>query len=130
MDVDSGPVLCGIGSVSSAFGIGAAKTAGRLDRAVPLTSEVVACAWPTPFGFLLPGLMGRATVKSWSLGEVALLFSMTRPTVAAETAPFTGRTPWIVWLLLVVYLGAGLFMIWFEIRSCRCRLRTPAASGR
>ena len=30
MDVDSGPVLCGIGSVSSAFGIGAAKTAGRV----------------------------------------------------------------------------------------------------
>ena len=130
MDVDSGPVLCGIGSVSSAFGIGAAKTAGRLDRAVPLTSEVVACAWPTPFGFLLPGLMGRATVKSWSLGEVALLFSMTRPTVAAETAPFTGRTPWIVWLLLVVYLGAGLFMIWFEIRSCRRLLRPSAGDSR
>ena len=30
MDVDSGPVLCGIGSVSSAFGIGAAKTVGRM----------------------------------------------------------------------------------------------------
>ena len=37
MDVDSGPVLCGVGSVASAFGIGAAKTAGRCDHAAPLT---------------------------------------------------------------------------------------------
>ena len=69
MDVDSGPVLCGIGSVSSAFGIGAAKTAGRIDHAAPLTTESIACSWPTPFGFLIPGLMGRLAVQSWSLGE-------------------------------------------------------------
>ena len=93
MDVDSGPVLCGIGSVASAFGIGAAKTVGRIDHAAPLTMEVVACSWPTPFGFLIPGLMGRLAVKSWSLGEVALLFSMTRPTLAAETVPFEGHVP-------------------------------------
>ena len=123
MDVDSGPVLCDIGSVSSAFGIGAAKTVGRIDRAAPLTAEVVASSWPTPFGFLLPGLMGRLTVKSWSLGEVALLFSMTRPTLAAETVPFDGHTPLIVWVFVVVYAGAGLFFIWFEIRSIRRRIR-------
>ena len=35
MDVDSGPVLCRIGSVSSAFGIGAAKAVGRIDHAAP-----------------------------------------------------------------------------------------------
>ena len=119
MDVDSGPVVYGIGSVSSAFGIGAAKAVGRIDRAAPLTAEVVAASWPTPFGFLLPGLMGRLAVKSWSLGEVALLFSMTRPTLAAETVPFKGRMPLIVWVFLVVYAGAGLFSIWFEIRSVR-----------
>ena len=79
MDVDSGPVLFEIGSVASAFGIGAAKTVGRIDHAAPLTMEAVACSWPTPFGLLIPGLMGRLAVKSWSLGEVALLFSMTRP---------------------------------------------------
>jgi hypothetical protein len=119
MDVDSGPVVCRVGSVSSAFGIGAAKAVGRFDHAAPLTMQAVACSWPTPFGFLLPGLMGRLAVKSWSLGEVALLFSMTRPTLSAETVPFEGHTPLIVWVLLVVYAGAGLFFIWFEIRSCR-----------
>ena len=119
MDVDSGPVLCGIGSVSSAFGIGAAKTVGRVDHAAPLTAEVVACSWPTPFGFLVPGLMGRLAVKSWSLGKVALLFSMTRPTLAAETVPFEGHIPLIVWVLLVGYAGASVFFISFEIRSAR-----------
>ena len=122
MDVDSGPVLCRIGSVSSAFGIGAAKTVGRIDHAAPLTAEVVASSWPTPFGFLIPGLMGRLAVKSWSLGEVALLFSMTRPTLAAETVPFEGHTPLIVWGLFAVYTGTGLFLIWL-IRSCRRLIR-------
>jgi hypothetical protein len=121
MDVDSGPVVCGIGSVSSAFGIGAAKTVGRIDRAAPLTAETVAASWPTPFGFLVPGLMGRLAVKSWSLGEVALLFSMTRPTSAAETVPFTGHAPLVVWACFVVYAGAGVFFIGFDIRST-CRL--------
>ncbi len=123
MDVDSGPVLFEVGFVASAFGIGAAKTAGRTDHAAPLTMEAVACSWPTPFGFLLPGVMGRLAVKSWSLGEVALRFSMTRPTLAAETVPFEGHTPLIVWVLLAVYAGAGLFLIWFEIRSCRRLIR-------
>ena len=118
MDVDSGPVLFRIGSVASAFGIGAAKTAGRIDHAAPLTMEAVAASWPTPFGPLIPGLMGRLAAKSWSLGEVALLFSMTRPTLAAETVPFAGHAPWIVWVFVAVYAGAGVFFIWFEIRSC------------
>jgi hypothetical protein len=123
MDIDSGPVLFEVGSVASAFGIGAAKAVGRVDQAAPLTMEAVACSWPTPFGFLLPGLMGRLAVKSWSLGEVALLFSMTRPTLAAETIPFQGHAPPIVWILLLVYTSAGVFFIWFEIRSVRRLIR-------
>ena len=119
MDVDSGPVIFGIGSVALAFGIGASKTVGRIDRAAPLTMETVACSWPTPFGFLIPGLMGRLAAQSWSLGEVAILFSMTRPTLAAETVPFEGHAPPIVWILFCVYAGAGTFFIWFEIRSLR-----------
>jgi len=122
MDVDSGPVCCGVGSVSTAFGIGAANAVGRIDRAAPLTLETVACSWPTPFGFLVPGLMGRLAANSWSLGEMALLFSMTRPTLAARTVPFEGHAPAIVWILFVVYLGTGLFSIGFEIRSIRRRL--------
>ena len=118
-DVDSGPVLFEFGSVASAFGIGAAKAVGRFDRAAPLTMQVVACSWPTPFGFLVPGIMGRAAAGSWSLGEVALLFSMTRPTAAAVTIPGDGHVPWIVWTLLAIFAGTGTFLIWFETRSWR-----------
>jgi hypothetical protein len=85
MDVDSGPVFCEFGSVASAFGIGAAKAVGRFDHAAPLTLEAGAGAWPTPFGMLIPGFMGRVAVDSWSLGEVALHFSMTRPTYLDES---------------------------------------------
>lgn len=134
MDVDSGPVLSGIGSVSSAFGIGAAKTVGRNDRAAPLTMESVACSWPTPFGFLVPGLMGRLAVQSWSLGEVALLFSMTRPNSASDTVPFEGHAPFIVWICLAAYTSVGVFFIWYEIRCTRRLIRrhrgvTAAAGG-
>ena len=55
MDVDSGPVVCGIGSVSSAFGIGAAKTVGRIDHAAPLTAEVVAARGRRPLASWFPG---------------------------------------------------------------------------
>ncbi len=123
MDVDSGPVLFGFGSVATAFGIGAAKVVGRYDHAAALTMEAIACSWPTPFGFLIPGLMGHLAVKSWSLGEVAILFSMTRPTCVVERVPLEGPAPGIVWLLLAAYTGVGLFSIWFEIRSCRRLMR-------
>ena len=124
VDVDSGPTLCGIGSVATAFGIGAARSVGRIDHAAPLTMEAIAGSWPTPFGFLIPGLMGHVAVKSWSLGEVALLFSMTRPTCVADRVPFAGRTPPMVWLLLAVYIGAALLFIGLEIRSCRRLIRS------
>ncbi|MDD3440228.1 MAG: hypothetical protein PHU50_02125 [Kiritimatiellae bacterium] len=123
-DVDSGPVLFGLGSVASAFGIGTARSAGRLDLAVPLTLEAVACAWPSPFGFLVPALLGKAAADSACLGEIALLFSMTRPVRSPEIVPFSGRIPGIVWLLLAAYAGLGLAIIASEIRRCRRLYRT------
>ncbi|MDD4735722.1 MAG: hypothetical protein PHP44_06420 [Kiritimatiellae bacterium] len=117
MDVDSGPVVFGLGSAASAFGIGAAKAAGRLDHAVPLTLEAVACSWPTPFGFIVPGLLSYFAVQSWSLGEVALLFSMTRPIYAEQIVPYDGSVPGLVWILLALYFSAGIWFILMEIRS-------------
>ena len=130
MDVDSGPVIWEWGSVASAFGIGAAKSVGRLDHAVPLTLEAVACSWPTPFGLLVPGAMGAAAVDSWSLGEVALLFSMTRPTYVGDVQPFVGPIPYLVWALLAFYGGIGGLWIlregcclWREVRGVDRRKR-------
>ena len=116
MDVDSGPVLFGLGSVASAFGIGAAKGLGRLDHAVPLTLEAVACSWPTPFGFIVPGLLSYCAVQSWSLGEVALLFSMTRPMGSEAVVPYGGSVPGMVLVLLAGYYAVGILFIGLEWR--------------
>ena len=123
MDVDSGPILAGIGSVASAFGIGAARRAGDLDRAAQLTWQAVACSWPTPVGFLVPGLMGKLAIDGWCLGEVALLFSMTRPLPAGELAAATSQAPGIVWALLLFYALAGSWFVYREVRSLRRSIR-------
>jgi hypothetical protein len=110
-DVDSGPILFDIGTVASLFGIGAARSAGRFDHAAPLTMEAIAATWPTPFGLLVPGIMGWAAADSWCMGETALLFAMTRPNRhAAATTTFTRRPPLVVWGFFLFYaaLGVGL----------------------
>ena len=117
-DVDSGPVWFGLGSVASAFGIGAARAAGRLDHAVPLALEAFACSWPTPFGSLLPGLMGKLAADAPCLGDVALLFSLTRP-VGPDAVPFTGPLPRVVWLLPVAWTVLGLGIVAAEILGLR-----------
>jgi hypothetical protein len=128
-DVDSGPVVCEFGSVASAFGIGAAKACGRMDRAAPLTLEAVACSWPTPFGFLLPAAMGKIAVGGGCLAETALLFSMTRPTYAAETVSFSGPAPLIVWAMFMAYACVGALFIGAEVRSLRRLLRRRAVGA-
>ena len=125
MDVDSGPVWFGLGSVASAFGIGAARASGRLDHAVPLTLEAVACSWPTPFGTLLPGLMGHLAARGACLGDVALLFSMTRP-VGSDVVPFTGPIPRVVWLLPVIWITLGILIVVGEIPGLRREWRRQA----
>lgn len=118
-DVDSGPVAFEFGSVASAFGIGAAKSVGRMDHAATLTLEAVACSWPTPFGFLLPSAMGKVAMDGGCLAETALLFSMTRPCRVTDTVPFKGPVPLIVWLMLAAYAGTGALFIGVEVRAWR-----------
>ncbi|MGJ8640452.1 MAG: hypothetical protein ACSHYA_13780 [Opitutaceae bacterium] len=123
VDVDSGPVAFEFGSVASALGIGAANTVERLDHSVPLTYEAVACSWPTPFGFMVPKLMGLVAVDSPSLGEVALLFSMTRPNKIGAVTPHDGNVPGIVWVMLAAYLGLGWMFVRLEVRGIRRALK-------
>ena len=119
MDVDSGPVIFDIGSVASLFGIGASKSVGQLNHTVPLTIETIAYAWPTPFGFLIPSVAGKLAVNSWSLGEVALLFSMTRPIYADNIIAFNGSIPLSVWGILFIFFILGTGFIFLEIRYIR-----------
>jgi hypothetical protein len=127
-DVDSGPVAFGFGSVASAFGIGASRAAGRFDHTAKLTMEAVACSWPTPFGFLLPSLMGSVAMGGGCLGDAALLFSMTRPARAVETVPFKGPPPLIVWLMLAAYAGVGAVLLKIALAQAGWHCKAAGAS--
>lgn len=110
-DVDTGPIVGGYGSVASLFGIGAARSIGRLDHSVPLTMEVMALSWPTPFGLLIPSLLAYLGTGGGCLGDVALIFVMTRPVLNQDSTPFNGDVPLIVWLACFFYLSAGVMIV-------------------
>ncbi|MEA2028455.1 MAG: hypothetical protein U9N49_05720 [Campylobacterota bacterium] len=119
MDADTGPIINEYGSVASLFAIGSSKSVGRIDHSALLSIEAVAYAWPTPLGFLLPSLMGKVAVDSWALGDVALIYSMTREIKSDEVTAFEGSTPWSVWVILNLFLTLGSLLIWLEIRWIR-----------
>ncbi|MDA3799385.1 MAG: hypothetical protein PF692_09925 [Kiritimatiellae bacterium] len=116
MDVDSGPVIYGFGSMASVFGIGASKGVGRIDRAAPLTMEAVTASWPTPFGMLLPAVMGYKAIRSDCLGEIAILFSMTRPIQTDSIVPFDGPVPTIVVISNLLFYLMGIALISIAVR--------------
>ena len=119
MDADTGVIIDEYASVAMLFGIGASKSVGRLDHTLPLTIEMVALSWPTPFGFLVPSIMGKLAVDSWALGDVALLFSMTRPIDTDTITHFDKSIPWSIWLILFIFTTIGVSLIWLEIRWIR-----------
>ncbi|MBN1605919.1 MAG: hypothetical protein JW940_04770 [Polyangiaceae bacterium] len=131
-DVDSGPILFGIGTAASLFGVGAARAAGRFDHAAPMTMEAVAAAWPTPFGLLVPGVMGWLAADSWSLGETAFLFAMTRPNHLDRAIAFTGSPPLVVLAYILLYWALGFGLLWLQWwhwrrwRTARVRAATTA----
>lgn len=120
-DVDSGPVIFGFGSVASLFGIGAAKRMGRYDRAIPMTKELIVLSWPTPFGHLLPTVCSWLGARSSSLGEIAILFSITRTNLSGQSISDSGKTPGIIWIAFAFYSFFGFyhlqkeFFIWKKI---------------
>ncbi len=110
-DVDSGPIINGYGSVATFFGIGAARAIGRFDQAIPMTQELLALSWPTPFGYLIPSLMSWLGTRSWVLGETAMLFSLTRTPLGKSVTPNTTKTPGIVWMAFIFYTFLGIYAL-------------------
>jgi hypothetical protein len=117
MDVDTGPIVGGIGSAASVFGIGAARALGRLDHAVPMTMEIIALSWPSPFGYIIPSMLSYSGAGTSCLGEVAMLFLTTRPILTKDITPYTGIVPGIIWVACIFYLGIGIAVIFEEYFS-------------
>jgi len=113
-DVDAGPVLGGFGSAASAFGVAAARSNGDFQRAYPLSAELVAFSWPLANGTLLLPRLVSDRKHAPHLGEVAILFQLSREPVVASVGAAAdggiGAIPGCVWLLLGVQLLLGAFI--------------------
>ena len=119
LDVDAGPVLKGFGCAACAFGVGAARVNGHFEHAFPLTAEILVTSWPLPNGMrLLPRLFSNATDAPY-LGEVAILFNLTR--LPAEGVPIKtgGSLPGFVLIFLTLQIGFGLILLVAAIWSQR-----------
>lgn len=103
-DVDAGPVVGGLGTAATAFGAGAARTNGRFDHASTLSYEMIAASWPLADGTLLfPRLFSNGD-HAPMLGEVSILFQLSRQAVdSAEAVRERGSIPACVWLMLLIY---------------------------
>lgn len=121
-DVDSGPIILGRGTAASAFGVGAARSAGRGDLARPLALQAVAAAWPLPNGRLLVPWLLSDRRHAALLGESAMLYNLTQPAARGMTAGQTdvaGPTPRVVWLVLVLQVLVGLALLFSAARALR-----------
>ena len=108
-DVDSGPVIWGYGVAASAFGVGTTRTQGDLNRAAPLTAEMLVASWPLPNGTLLTPRLLSDAIDAPYVGEAGILYCLTRP-VPPGTAPATSVMTPFVWLALAAYFSLGLIL--------------------
>lgn len=104
IDVDAGPVFQGLGTSATAFGVGAARVNGRFDHASTLSYQAIAASWPLPDGTMMfPRLFSNAD-HAPLLGEVSILFQLTREPVNPGEAPYhSGRVTGCVWVMLGIY---------------------------
>lgn len=122
-DVDSGPVIAGLGTSATAFGIGAARTIGAAREARILALEAVALAWPLPNGRLLaPRLLSDAS-DAPLLGDAAIVYNLSQPAAPGfESTPVGLRwrdVPGAVWLALVLQWLLGIGGLWRGVLRAR-----------
>ncbi len=127
LDVDAGPVLAGYGTAASAFGIGAARVNGRFDQAYPLSAEALIISWPLSNGTLLGARALSNLSDAPFIGETALLFNMSRPTITDIHVSGNDKLPRVVYLGLSLYAFAGLIIIAVAIRAIQ-RWRTRSSN--
>jgi hypothetical protein len=106
-DVDSGPILAGYGTAASAFGVGATRTFGRFDQSYPLSVEALVASWPLPDGTRFAPRMLSNLSDAPYIGEVSLLFALTRRPIASNNIPGNKFVPASVYFGLIFYLICG-----------------------
>ncbi len=118
-DVDAGPVIGGYGVGASAFGVGAARVMGRSDQAYQLAAETLAVSWPLPGGMLLtPRILSNVSDAPY-LGEAAVIFALTRRTLAPVQGDQRAGLPAIVYVALAGLLLLGVGEMAVSLRKLR-----------
>jgi hypothetical protein len=120
-DIDSGPIIAGLGVAASAFGIGATRIQADAAKARPLALQAIALSWPLPNGRLLLPMVLSDIGHAPMLGEAALLYNLS---LAPSPSPAGGNggpgpVPWLVWTILAAQLFLGLSALVFAVRLFR-----------
>lgn len=109
-DVDSGPIIWNFGVAASAFGVGTTRAQGDLQRAAPLTAEMLIASIPMPDGTLLmPRLLSDMSDAPY-LGEAGILYCLTRP-VPAGSAPAAWVMSPFSYASMFILVGIGFFLL-------------------
>jgi len=118
-DVDAGPVIYGYGAGACAFGAGAARAMGRFDHAYALGAEAIVGSWPLPNGTLLgPRFLSNLSDAPY-LGEAAVLFALTRRSVALREAAGRGILPWSIHAFILLAICLGTVAVFAILRKTR-----------
>lgn len=118
-DVDSGPVVSGLGAAASAFGLAAARVNNQSKQSVALSAEALVFSWPLPNGTLLTPRLLSNLIDAPYLGESALLFTMTRTALFKAEGGGKAKIPMVVYLVLSFYCLVGctlLYISWFHLK--------------
>jgi len=119
VDVDSGPVIAGLGTAASGLGVAASRSLGRFDHARPLALEMIAVAWPLPNGRLaVPRLVSDGEHAPY-MAESVILFALSQPMAPGFSAAPPGTTPGIVWAMVIFQVLGGVVLIGIARRLWR-----------
>jgi hypothetical protein len=124
-DVDAGPVIAGFGTAASAFGIGSTRANGDSARARVLTLQALAVGWPVPSGgFFIPRLVSDEE-HAPLLGECALLYALTQPTLRPLHNEIPIGVSGMVWMIMGLQICLGGLFASCAVRWWRRAGRIP-----
>jgi hypothetical protein len=120
-DVDSGPVIAGLGTSATAFGVGMARSTGDRLMARAMGLEMIAASWPLPNGRLLAPRLLSDLSDAPLVGEAAIVYNLSQMAApgfeATEPASSWSDVPGVVWLVLIAQLSIGGFGAWRGVRG-------------